>query len=341
MKRLRVGLTVLAVVSLTLAGCSSTGSSAAPASSGGTGSANFSNEEYIFVSSMGNLEYFNAVKYGWKWAGQVVGVKTTYTGPAENDINAQAAAFEQAIAKKPKGIVVFAYDPVIQPMIDKASDAGIPVVTAIGDMPSSKRIAYVGSSQHDLGYLGGMSLGTAINGQGQVAILSLPGTAMFDDREKGYRDALATFPGIKVVQTGDTKADTVTAVSVAKSIMQRFPDLAGFAGTDSTAGIGAATAVKEAGMSGKVKVIAMDRNSDVLQMVKDGTITGTIAQEDTGIPYWALLVLFNYVHNPSPLARDPVKAGVISGANNISMHPNYIDQSNVQYFLDMNETFKK
>lgn len=340
MKRLHVGLTVLAVAALTLAGCSPGTSSAGPASSTGTGSSDFSNEEYIFVSSMGNLEYFNAVKYGWEWAGEVLGVKTTYTGPAENDINAQAAAFEQAIAKKPKGIAVFAYDPVIQPLIDKATDAGIPVVTVIGDMPGSKRIAYVGSSQHDLGYLGGISLGQAINGQGQVAILSLPGTAMFDEREQGYRDALATFSGVEVVQTGDTKADTVTAVTVAKSIMQRFPDLAGFAGTDSTAGIGAATAVKEAGKSGQVKVIAMDRNSDVLQMVKDGTVTGTIAQEDTGTPFWALQTLFNFVHNPSPLAADPVKAGAISGPNKISMHPNYIDQSNVQYFLDMNETYK-
>jgi len=339
-KRLRVGLTVLAVVSLTLAGCSSTTSTAAPASSGGTGSADFSSEEYIFVSSMGNLEFFNAVKYGWKWAGEVVGVKTTYTGPAENDVNAQASAFEQAIAKKPKGIAVFAYDPVIQPLIDKATDAGIPVVTAIGDLPGSKRIAYVGSSQYDVGYLGGTRLGQAINGQGQVAILSLPGTAMFDEREQGYRDALATFPGVEVVQTGDTKADTATAVSVAKSIMQRFPNLAGFAGTDSTAGIGAATAVKEAGKAGQVKVISMDRNSDVLQAIKDGTITGTIAQEDTGIPFWALLTLFNYVHNPSPLAADPIKAGVISGPSNISMHPNYIDQSNVQSFLDQNATFK-
>lgn len=338
--RLRVAATAFVLTAMAVAGCSSTASPAAsvPAVSS-AGAADHSNEEYIFVSSMGNLEFFNAVKYGWTWAGKVLGVKTTYVGPAENDANAEAAAFEQAIAKKPKGIVVFAYDPVVKPLIDKATDAGIPVVTAIGDMPGSKRIAYVGSSQYDLGYLGGLRLGQALNGNGKVAILSLPGTAMFDDREKGYREALATFPGISVVQTGDTKADTVTAVNVAKDIMQRYPDLAGFAGTDSTAGKGAATAVKEAGKAGQIKVVAMDRNSDVLAMIKDGTITGTIAQEDTGTPFWALQILFNYVHNPSPLATDPVKAGVISGPLNVSMHPNWIDASNVQYFLDMNSTF--
>jgi ABC-type sugar transport system substrate-binding protein len=42
---------------------------------------------------------------------------------------------------------------------------------------------------------------------------------MFDDREAGFRAAFAGYPGIeRWVQVGDTKADTATAVSVAKDI---------------------------------------------------------------------------------------------------------------------------
>lgn len=338
MKRLNLVVSAVAAATLALTGC--TANARTPASEGGTAKADYSSEEYIFVSSMGNLEYFNAVKYGWKWGGEVLGVKTTYVGPAENDVNAEAAAFEQAIAKKPKGIAVFAYDPILKPEIDKAVAAGIPVVTVIGDLPDSKRLAYVGSKQYDLGYEGGIKLVEALGGKGKVAVLTLPGTAMFDERVAGYKAAFATQPGIQVVQEGDTKADTVTAVNVAKSIMQRFPDLAAFAATDSTGGIGAATAVKEAGKTGQVKVMSMDRNSDVLGMIKGGTITGTIAQEDPGSSFWALLILFEYSHNPSPLATDPIKAGVISGPNGISMHPNYINKSNLQYFLDQNKAYK-
>ena len=94
-------------------------------------------EEYIYVSCMGNLEFFNAHKYGWKWAGEKLGVKTTYVGPAEYDLNAMIAAFDQAIAKPPKGIVVFAFEPSFTPSINKAVDAGIPVVTILGDLPKS------------------------------------------------------------------------------------------------------------------------------------------------------------------------------------------------------------
>jgi len=60
------------------------------------------------------------------------------------------------------------------------------VVTILGDLPDSKRIAYVGSYQRDLGYMGGMGIAEALGGKGKIAILSIPGVQMFDDREAGY-----------------------------------------------------------------------------------------------------------------------------------------------------------
>src|SRR4030066_382439 len=86
--------------------------------------ASMADEEYIYVSMMGNLEFFNAHKYGWKWACEALGVTATYVGPPDFDVNAQVAAFDQASAKKPKGIVVLAVDPSLIPEINKAPDAG-------------------------------------------------------------------------------------------------------------------------------------------------------------------------------------------------------------------------
>jgi ribose transport system substrate-binding protein len=330
-------LSVLFIAGMLLSACAP----AAPAAAPTAAAPSTSNEEYIYVSAMGNLEFFNAHKYGWKWAGQVLGVKATYVGPATTDAPGQVAAFDQAIAMKPAGICVFAWDPSVAPDIDKATAAGIPVVTILGDMPNSKRIAYVGSDEHLLGFVGGTHLAQAINGQGKVAILTLPGVEMFDEREAGFRDAFKNFPGIQVVQRGDTKADTATAISVAKDILTRYPDLAAFVGTDSTAGIGAATAVKEAGLSGKVKTVAMDRNSDVLQSIKNGDLTGTVAQDDAAMAFWAMLVLYEYNHHQAPLTVDNKKAAAQSGPYTVFTSANYIDQSNLQYYLDANSIYTK
>lgn len=306
----------------------------------GMGTAVSADEEYIYVSCMGNLEFFNAHKYGWKWAGKAMGVKTSYVGPAEYDLNAMTAAFDQAIAKKPKGIVVFAVEPALTPTINKAVEAGIPVVTILGDLPDSKRSTFVGSHQYTLGYLGGKRLADALGGKGQVAVLSIPGVKMFDDREEGFRAAFKEFSGIKVVQVGDTKADTVTAINTAKSIMLRHPELRGFACTDSTGGIGSATAVEETGRIGEVKIVSMDRNSDVLEKIKKGVITGTVVQNDAGMPFWALMVLYNYNHNQPPLTTDNWKAQTKAEPDTIFTSVNYADKSNLDFFLKANTLYQ-
>jgi ribose transport system substrate-binding protein len=311
----------------------------APAEESAAAGEDHSQDEYIYVSAMGNLEFFNAHKYGWEWAGDALGVTATYVGPAEYDMNAMVAAFDQAIAKQPKGIAVFGVEPILEPSIDKAVEAGIPVVTILGDLPGTKRLAFVGSFQRDLGYIGGKNLAEALGGEGKVAILSIPGVSMFDEREAGFREAFTEYPGIEVVQVGATGADTVTAINTAKDIMQRFPDLAAFVGTDSTGGIGAATAVEELGRVGEVKIVSMDRNSDVLEKIRDGVVTGTVAQNDAAMAFWALQTLYNFNYNQAPLTTDNEAAGVNAGPSQVFTAANYIDASNLEYFLAANEIY--
>jgi ribose transport system substrate-binding protein len=330
-------LAILLGLALVMTACQSgTGDQA---SEGAAAAEDRSADEYIYVSAMGNLEFFNAHKYGWEWAGDALGVTSTYVGPAEYDMNAMVAAFDQAIAKKPKGIAVFAVEPILEPSINKAVEAGIPVVTILGDLPGTKRLAFVGSSQYELGYIGGQNLAEALNGEGEVAILSIPSVGMFDEREAGFRAAFDEYPGIEVVQVGDTGADTVTAINTAKDILQRFPDLAAFVGTDSTGGIGAATAVEELGRVGEVKIVSMDRNSDVLEKIKEGVVTGTVAQNDAAMAFWALQTLYNYNYNQAPLTSDNAAAGVNAGPSSVTTAANYVDESNLEYFLKANEIY--
>ncbi len=297
-------------------------------------------EEYLAVACMGNLEYFSAHKFAWKWMGDKLGVKTSYIGPAEYDVPGQISAFDQAIARRPAGIAVFGVDESLKPSIDKAVAAGIPVVTYSGDVPDSKRSTFVGTNQHDLGFFGGQKIGEVLGGQGDVAILTISGVSMFDQREAGFREGFGKYPGIRVVQTGDTKADTVTAINVAKAILQRFPNLSAFACTDSTGGIAASTAVKEAGKAGKIKVVSMDRNSDVLNMVKSGVLDGTIAQDDCAEMVWCLMVLFSKHHFDPPLTSNNVAAKVDAAPANIFTSISWVDKSNVDYFLEANKMYK-
>ena len=110
-------------------------------------------ELYIGVYCLGNLEYFYDHKIGLKAAGEMMGVQTKYVGPPDYDINAMVAAFEQAIAEEPAGIITFGAEDALLPVINKAEEAGIPVVTVDGDVSQSKRTAFVGTGNYQAGIL--------------------------------------------------------------------------------------------------------------------------------------------------------------------------------------------
>lgn len=300
-------------------------------------------DEYIFVLALQNIEYFNAHKYMWEKIGEDFGVKTTITGPSDMDVNQTAAAIEQAIAKKPKGIITWGFDPGMESAVNNAIEAGIPVVPIVGDLSGSNRSTYVGSSQYELGYMGGMALAEEIGNAGDVAVLTLPGVGMFDEREAGFSAAIedvnANGGSVNIIAVGDTKADIAEALKAGKDILASQPDLKGFFGTDSTAAFGAVNAVKEAGKEGQVKIVGMDRNSDILQEIKNGNISGTIAQNDAATVYWAFLALISENYYEVPLTSDNDSAKVFAGPSTIYMKPNYVSSKDVDFYLEANKQY--
>lgn len=348
MKKLFAMTTVIMLVLSLLAGCgapaaapqsSSDANNSAPAAASGTiWSGVDPNEEYIVVNCLNNIEYFNAHKYMWEQCGKMFGVKVSYTGPADDNMNVMCTAMDSAIAKKPAGICVWGYDAALDSYITKAQEAGIPVVTFVGST-TEHGDCYIGTSQYDLGYNGGKLYADSIGGQGEVAILTILGSDMFEERTQGFEDAFSEYPGITVVAYGDTKADATTAIEAAKDIAIKHPNLKGYVCTDSTGAQGAAAALSELGLTGKVDVLGLDRNTETLEMVKDGTITGTLAQNDVSVAYWAFMVLFTKNHVDMPLSTDNLKAGAKVDPNYIYTSVNLITKENVDYYLGANDVY--
>lgn len=146
------------------------------------------NEEYIVVNCLNNIEYWNAQKYGWEKAGELFGVKTSFVGPADGDVNAMISAMETSLAKEPAGICLFGFDEALSPYVDKAKAAGIPIVIYNGDIGRDD-VTYVGTSAYDLGYQGAKLYAEMIGGKGKVAILTITGMKMHLDRTEASRQA--------------------------------------------------------------------------------------------------------------------------------------------------------
>jgi len=296
-----------------------------------------SNQLYVEVSMHGNIDYFYDHKLGMKLAGDVFGVKTKYVGPADGDLNAMVADFERTLAEPNlKGIVVVGFDATLIPVINKAVERGIPVVTVDADLPTSKRVAFVGTGNFQAGYEGGMKLASLIKGSGKVAKVALMtklGQSNLEERIRGYKVALAKFDDIKIVEIVDTQSNTDKAALAAESVLLRHNDLAALACVEAAGGVGAATAIRERGLIGKVKIVAMDRGNDILELIGEGTIDATVVQQTALMPLYAVQILYHLNNVKVPITPDNAKAGVPGVPTYIDTGLIIVDKSNYKAFL--------
>lgn len=288
---------------------------------------------YVEVSALGSLDYFYDHKLGMKLAGEAFGVKTEYVGPPDYDMAAMIAAFEQVIVKRPNGIVVVGFESSLSPIVDKAVDAGIPVVTVDADLVGSKRVAFVGTGNFEAGVTGGAKLAGLVGGKGKVALLTKPGQPNLEERIAGYKSALAKYPEIELVQIADTQSDPIIAAQAAATLLQKFPDLAGIGCVEAAGGAGSATAVREAGKEGVVRIVAMDRGNDVLEHIKNGVISATVVQNTALMPFYAVQILRNLNNHPVPIATDNAKAGITGAPAAIDTGVFIVDAANCEYFM--------
>ncbi len=212
---------------------------------------------YFEISALGANSYFFDHKEGLRLAGEHFGVRTEYKGPPDLNIQAMIQALELAVARRPGGVMVVGFEESLNDSVNKAVDAGIPVVTLDSDLPNSRRVAFVGTGNYDAGFRGGTKLAELVGGRGRVAILTKVGQPNLEERVRGYRDALAEYRGVELVRIADTKSEVPMAAQAAAATLAAVPELAGIGCVEAAGGAGAATAVREAGQAGKVKIVAM------------------------------------------------------------------------------------
>jgi ribose transport system permease protein len=294
-------------------------------------------DEYVFLGVSVGSPYWLDARLGLEDKGVALGVKTDFRGPAGNDPNQQVKELESVIARKPAGILIAPASEALTPSINRAVENGIPVICIDTDAPNSKRYCYIGTDNYNAGFQTGNMLAKSISGKGKVAILTIPGQQNLEIRVKGCIDALAKYPAIEVVKIGNDLGLSSEAEKVSRSILQAYPDLAGFGCVDAGGGEGAAVVVKELGKVGIVKIIAMDRNEPTLDFIEQGVIESSIAQRTYTMAYIGLQLLHDLHNNLIKLVNNWEQVGIVPLPQNIDTGTILIDKSNVSSFRKKNK----
>ncbi len=203
----------------------------------------------------------------------------------ESDTASQIRIVEQMIVSKVDALVIAPADSkALVPVIKKAMDAGIKVINIDNQLDAgvlkSKNIEvpFVGPDNRKGAQLVGDYLAKKLAAGDQVGIIEgVPTTTNAQQRTAGFQDAMQAAQ-IKVVsvQSGNWEIDKGNAV--ASAMLNEYPDLkALLAGNDSMA-LGAVSAVRAAGKTGKVMIVGYDNINAIKPMLKDGRILATADQ---------------------------------------------------------------
>lgn len=267
-------------------------------------------EKYVMVTFQAGIDYWKTAIKGFEDAAGELNVSVEYRGAPQFDVYEQITVLEQVIARKPAGIAVSAVDAKrLNPTINQAVEAGIPVVLFDANAPDSKAVSFLGTNNLEAGAEAAHKMASLMNEEGKVAVLTAPGQLNLEERTAGFVKIIQEqYPNMKVAAVKDSQRDQMTAKKVVTALLEEQPDIKGFFSTEANAGIGIAQAAKS--LNKQVHIVGFDTYKQTLDLIKEGEIDATIAQNTWEMGYQSLHFLFRLRHNPDEKIPGRVNTGV-------------------------------
>lgn len=300
-----------------------------------------SDETYVFICPLANLEYWQAYRVGLEDACAEMGVTAKFLGDDGLEADAMCAVLETAINDPTTaGIVMPGHFPeAYVPYYEMAWEKGIPVVNTGDDVPGSRRLTCLGNDYVEYGAMMLEQAAEAVGGKGDVIVSNAfsAGSLAVEEVNEGIHRAIESYPDMKIVAEVDDQSDAAVAATKIGAALLANPDTAVVIGCQSTSAIGAVTAIKEAGLSDKVKVVSIDRDAATLEYVKNGDIYSTVAGKQYTEAYYGMKICYDFNHgSKSAFSNDDGAAGLQIAPSFIDTGALIINQDNVDLFLDFN-----
>ena len=235
----------------------------------------------------------------------------------------QQRLMDDLVAAGVSAIMVSAVDPKTSTEALNRIGEQVPLFTTDSDAPDSNRIAYIGSSNVELGKDAGALMLKALPDGGKcMGFVGLPGADNARERVEGIQAAIA---GSKV-ELIDVRGDDIDQTRAKRNVEDALaanPDLDCMVGIYSYNTPRIYEVLKESGQLGEIKIIGFDEDPITLGGVREGTIVGTVVQDPYQWGYQGMKLMADYLEgNSSEIPAD----GLIIVPGQV------IDQSNVDAF---------
>jgi ribose transport system substrate-binding protein len=223
--------------------------------------------------------FWTAAQIGAARSSSEINVPITFQAPtAAEKLSQQLSFLESFVSDQYSAITFSAIDRnAATDIVNRAVAAGIHVLCTDSDATGSNRALYIGMSDYDAGKAAGEAALEIVKEGKMVGLVGYATAQNAQDRIAGFRDAIeGSAITLEEVLLDDIKPEV--SLSNAQTAMQKYPDLAGFITFYSYNGPTAGQAVKQAGNTGKVKIIAFDAEPETQRLMEEGVVQAMIGQ---------------------------------------------------------------
>ena len=256
-----------------------------------------------------DIPVFNYAKIGAERKAKELGdVDILWNAPTSADQLKQKEILESYITQHVDGMAISALNgDFLTDTINRAVDAGIPVVMWDSDAPKSKRAAFYGVDDLASGRILGEQAVKLLNGKGTIAIITSVGATNLQNRLDGAREVLSKSPGIKIVEVYDIKEDSVRCAELIATGTNRYPDLGAWL---SVGGWPVFTRNATAPIDpAKTKMISFDTVQPALDLLREGKVQVLLGQKYFGWGAEPVQILYDIKHGKNP-ASPIIDSGV-------------------------------
>ena len=293
-------------------------------------------ETYVMITFVSGVPYWIEARWGFEDAAEAFGVIAEYTGPNDIDPVSESQFVDNVITRGVKGIAIAVADPkALNPAIERAVAAGIPVVNFADVAEDSEAFIYIGASGYEIAERNMEELAKLVDYKGKIGVTYGAGVPVEETGLQAIKDVIAKYPDLELAQVVDDKFDYNIGVQAVSAMIAAIPDLAGISAIDATGGACIAAALKEGGYDpGDIKAVVVETYNDTLDAIRDGWVDMSIVTNTYAQGYFSLVAL--YLHNHMEEMMPKVLPKLAGGYSPFPVDMNsgnfIIDKSNYEVF---------
>ena len=229
----------------------------------------------VFTKNQTNPAY-EAFRIAADRIAQATGVRVVHFVPKQPDnVDEQKAMVEQVLKDKPDAVIFIPVDDVAMiPSVKDLNAANIPVVLVANPLPGSF-VTYVGADDYEIGYRQAHYLFEALGGKGKIVVIEgTPAAPTNRERVRGYKRAVAEYPGIQVLGSGNGNYQQPDAKRAMEKFLAAYPQIDAVLAANDGMALGALEALKEAGRTSVV--IGINGILPAVQQIETGAILASV-----------------------------------------------------------------